>query len=233
MTTPGDGGAPDSSTASNISNSSNTSNSSKTPSAQPTETLVLASRSSTRIAMLQAAGIGVEIDPADVDEARLGAAYIDPGDRAVALARAKALKVSERHPGRLVLGGDQVCILEDGPNEGSYVEKPRDPEDHVQMLLRLAARTHAFFPAAVLVKDGNVLGRATEIVRVTFRPFLEPTARAYVATGEGAGSCGGYESERKGGQLIASIDGTQFALMGLPLLGVLGLLRENGLAGLL
>jgi septum formation protein len=192
--------------------------------------LVLASRSASRIAMLKAAGIDVDIDPADVDEDAIGKRHEDPEDRATALAREKALRVSARQPGRLVLGGDQVGVIEES---GVFLEKPVDADDQVRMLLAMSGRTHAFFPAAVLVKDGAIIAKVHEIVRVTFRAFTEPTARAYVATGEGKGSCGGYESENRGAQLIASIDGTQHAVMGLPLLGVLDALRRVGVDGTL
>ena len=198
-----------------------------------TSRLVLASRSKTRIAMLQAAGVAVDIDPADVDEDKIGASFADPCLRAMSLARSKALVVSERHAGRFVLGGDQVCVLEDGENVGTFIEKPVDEADHVAMLLRLAGKTHAFFPAAVLVKDGVLIATVAEVVRVTFHSFDDGTARAYVATGEGKGSCGGYESEGRGGQLIARIEGTQFGLMGLPLLGVLDALRAAKFPGML
>ena len=195
-----------------------------------TTTLVLASRSATRIALLRSAGLTLTIDPADVDEDSIGAAVADPAGRAMALAHKKAQVVSARHPGALVIGGDQVCTLAgaDGPR---FLEKPTDPEDHVLMLLAMAGRTHTFFPAAVLVKDGVVHAEIHESVRVVFRDFDERTARAYVASGEGKGSCGGYESEHRGAQLIAHIDGTQHAVLGLPLLGILAALRTLAASG--
>ena len=186
--------------------------------------LVLASRSASRVALLKGAGVAFDMDPADVDEDAIGNAVAEPAARALALAIAKAQRVSARQPGRLVLGGDQVCTL-----EGSgFVEKPRDPEDHVRMLAAMAGKTHTFFPAAALVEDGKVLARIGETVRVTFRAFSVDVARAYVAAGEGKGSCGGYEIEGKGAQLVANIDGTMHAIMGLPLLGILAALRDRG-----
>ena len=70
-----------------------------------------------------------------------------------------------------------------------------------------------------------MLAELADTVAVTFRAFGDATATAYVATGEGARSCGGYESENRGAQLIARIDGSQHAVMGLPLLQILAAIR--------
>lgn len=189
---------------------------------------VLASRSRTRIDLLTAAGLTFDIDAADIDEDAIGARESEPRARAMLLAVEKARAVAARHPGRLVLGGDQVSVLEDGTLAGAYLEKPRDPEDHVALLMRMSGRTHRFFPSAALVRDDAVLARVSDEVAVTFRAFPEETARAYVASGEGKGSCGGYESEHKGAQLMERIDGSMHAVLGLPLLGVLHALRDCG-----
>jgi septum formation protein len=185
---------------------------------------VLASRSRTRIELLTAAGLTFDIDAADIDEDAIGARESEPRARAMLLAVEKARAVSARHSGCFVVGGDQVSVLEDG----AYLEKPRDPDDHVRLLMQMSGRTHRFYPSAALVKDDVVIARVSDEVAVTFRKFPEETARAYVASGEGKGSCGGYESEHRGAQLMARIDGSMHAVLGLPLLGVLQMLRDAG-----
>ena len=127
----------------------------------------------------------------------------------------------------MVLGADQVGRIQGG----AYLEKPTDAADHVRMLLSMQGRPHRFFPAAVLVKAGTRIDVAQEEVDVHFRAFDDAVARAYVATGEGGGSCGGYESENRGAQLIARIDGSTHAGLGLPLLGVLAMLRRADVGG--
>lgn len=191
---------------------------------------VLASRSRTRIELLTAAGLTFDIDAADIDEDAIGAREPQPRERAMLLAIEKARAVSARHPGRLIVGGDQVSVLDDGAPGSSptYLEKPRDSDDHVRLLMQMSGKTHRFYPSAALVKDNAVLARVSDEVAVTFRAFPEETARAYVASGEGKGSCGGYESEHKGAQLMARIDGSMHAVLGLPLLGVLDALRSAG-----
>jgi septum formation protein len=193
---------------------------------------VLASRSSIRVKLLTDAGLSFETDAADVDEEALGGAHADPRDRAMALAVAKATAVSARHAGQVVVGADQVGVLET-PSGEVFLDKPRDPEDHVRLLLAMAGRTHRFFPAAALVRDGAVLARVSDEVAVTFRPFGAETARRYAASGEGRSSCGGYESEHRGAQLIEKVDGSLHAVLGLPLLGVLDALRREAPASML
>ena len=185
--------------------------------------LVLASRSSIRQQLLRDAGIAFTVDAADVDEDALGRAVVAPPARALSLATAKACAVSERQPGALVLGVDQVGVLADG----AFLEKPRDADDHVRLLLSLAGRSHTFFVGAALVVDLVVRATVQEQATVTFRAFDERVARAYVATGEGASSCGGYQCEHRGAQLLARIDGDPHVVLGLPLYGVLEVLRQN------
>lgn len=189
---------------------------------------VLASRSSIRIHLLREVGLTFDVDAADVDETAIGAAWAEPRARSFHLALAKARAVSARHPGRVVLGADQVGMV-----EGEFLEKPLDEDDHVRMLLRMAGRTHRFFPSAALVQDDRLLHEVRDEVAVTFLPFDEAVARAYVATGEGRGSCGGYESEHRGAQLIERVEGSLHAVLGLPLFGVLAALRQTLPAALL
>ena len=193
--------------------------------------LVLASRSAVRLKLMTDAGLRFEADAADLDEEALVAGIADPAQQAALLAEHKARHVAARHPGDFVLGGDQVGALDDGvgPSAGpsAFLEKPRDPEHHVAMLLSMAGRAHTFHPAVCLVRDDVVLGWAADRVRVHFRAFDEAEARRYVASGEGVGCCGGYESEHRGAQLIAGVEGSLQAILGFPLLLVLPLLRAH------
>ena len=185
--------------------------------------LVLASRSAVRVRLLRDAGLVFEADAADLDEDALVSEVADPKARALLLARQKAMWVSGRHPGAFVLGGDQVGVLDDG----TFLEKPQDPEHHARMLLSMAGRTHRFVPAVALVKDGVLLGEASDEVSVKFRAFGPMVAHAYASSGEGQGSCGGYESEHRGAQLMAAVEGDLHAVVGFPLLLALELLRKH------
>jgi septum formation protein len=185
--------------------------------------LVLASGSAIRRKLLADAGVRFTVDPADLDEDGLVRGIDDPAEQARQLAIAKARHVSRRHPGAFVLGGDQVGVLDDG----TPLQKPRDPEHHVSLLRSLSGRRHTFHPAVALVRDGVVLAEDRAVVVVRMRSFSDGCARAYVATGEGRGSCGGYESEHRAAQLIDAVDGDLQAVLGFPLRIVLPLLRTH------
>lgn len=189
----------------------------------PSPVLVLASGSAVRCKLLGDVGVTFVSDPADLAEEELVAHVGEPGRRARMLAVAKALHVARRHPGSFVLGGDQVGAIDDG----TFLEKPRDGEHHVHMLMSMAGRRHTFHPAVALVRDADLLAEAVCAVTVTFRAFDEATARAYVATGEGRGSCGGYEFEHRGGQLVDDVAGDTQAVLGFPLRLVLPMLRTH------
>ena len=191
--------------------------------------IVLASRSAVRVKLLRDAGVDFDTDAADLDEDALVLGIVDPARQAALLAEAKALHVAKRWPGRFVLGGDQVGIaLPDARDVvGATLQKPRDPAHHVALLMSMSGKTHRFHPAAALVKDDVVIAAVADVVDVTFWGFSEEVARRYVATGEGVGSCGGYESEHRGAQLIERVEGSLQAVLGFPLLLVLPMLRAH------
>jgi septum formation protein len=185
--------------------------------------LVLASGSWIRKKLLTDLGVTFDVDPADIDEDGLVTHVLDPEQRARTLAIAKARHVSLRHPGSFVLGGDQVGVLDNG----TFLTKPTDAAHHCRLLNAMSGRRHTFFPAVALVRDGAVLGSTCDRVVVTMRRFSPAAAEAYVATGEGRGSCGGYESEHRGAQLLEHVEGDLQAVLGFPLRYVLALLREH------
>src|SRR5688500_13369435 len=116
-------------------------------------TLVLASTSAARRAMLGAAGVPHEAIASQVDEDGLKGALRPEGaaPRAVAdaLAEAKAVKISRRAPGALVLGADQVLALADG----TMLDKPGDRAAAAAQLRRLRGREHRLISAAVIAEN--------------------------------------------------------------------------------
>lgn len=194
-----------------------------------TEKLILASGSPFRKAMLVNAGLDIEAVPADVDERALEAPLQDSGvspeDVALVLAEAKAVEVSERYPGVLVLGCDQTLSLGD-----EVFHKPADMEGARRHLLALSGKTHQLNSAAVLVRDGNVLWRHVGIANLTMR-HLDPAfiGRHLAHVGKKAlASVGAYQIEGEGIQLFENIEGDYFTIVGLPLLAVLAELRSLG-----
>ncbi len=194
-----------------------------------TEKLVLASGSPFRKAMLVGAGVDVEAVPAEIDEraveAPLQDSGVSPEDVAVILAEAKALEVSERRPGALVLGCDQTLSLGD-----EVFHKPADMEGARRHLLALSGKTHQLNSAAVLVRNGEVLWRHVGIANLTMRK-LEPAfiGRHLARVGDKAlSSVGAYQIEGEGIQLFEKVEGDHFTIVGLPLLPLLSELRRLG-----
>lgn len=194
-----------------------------------TERLMLASGSRFRRAMLEAAGVDIDVSPAEIDEraveGTLEGTGASPEDVAEVLAEAKALDVSERHPGRLVLGCDQTLSLGE-----ELFHKPKDMEDARRHLLRLSGRTHRLNSAAVLARNGVAIWRHVGVASLTMRK-LEPAfvGRHLARVGPMAlNSVGAYQIEGEGIQLFEKIEGDHFTIVGLPLLPLLEELRELG-----
>jgi len=194
-----------------------------------TEKIILASSSPFRKALLVNAGVAVDAVPASVDERALEAPLqgsgVSPEDVALVLAEAKAVDVSEKKPGALVLGCDQTLSLGD-----EVFHKPADMEGARRHLLALSGKTHQLNSAAVLVRDGAVLWRHVGIANLTMRR-LDPAfiGRHLARVGDKAlASVGAYQIEGEGIQLFEKIDGDYFTIVGLPLLAVLAELRKLG-----
>jgi len=197
------------------------------------ERLILASASSARAALLGAAGIAFAIEPAAIDEHRVKREARRAGDAATrcatTLAIAKACVVSRRHPEALVIGADQLLVA-----GTEWFDKPNDLVEARAQLQALRGRTHALATAACVAVGGVPLWRATSTPELTMRPFSDAFLDSYIAAeGEALlGSVGAYRLEGKGVQLFSRISGDHFAVLGLPLLEVLGYLRERGVLGL-
>jgi septum formation protein len=192
--------------------------------------LLLASKSDARRHMLEAAGVTFEAIEADLDEAAakagLEAAGFDARGVAEELAQLKALSV-EAPPGALVLGADQTLELDDG----TMLSKPESRADAHAQLRAMSGRTHALHSAAVVVADGETIFWQSETVELTMRPLTEAFIHAYLDREYETirWSVGGYRIEGAGVQLFERIEGSHFAVLGLPLLPLLGFLRERGL----
>jgi len=191
--------------------------------AQP---LVLASKSTARLALLAGAGIVVEVLPADIDargvEARSPAQ--DAGAVAAWLAREKARAVAAQRPGRLVLGADQTLVL--GTRRFS---KPADRAAAAEQLRALRGKTHALHSALALMRDGKLLFEYADAARLTMRMFSDNFLEQYLGTaGEiVTASVGAYQLEKPGIQLFERIEGDYFTILGLPLLPLLSFLRRE------
>ena len=144
------------------------------------------------------------------------------------LAELKALKVSGRHAGALVIGADQVLTC-----EGRFFSKPETVAAAREQLLQLAGRAHVLSSAVCVARDGAIVWRDVQEARLTMRAFSDTFLDAYLAQA-GAdilGGVGAYHVEGLGIQLFSRIDGDTFTILGLPLLPLLDFLRTHGMVG--
>lgn len=192
--------------------------------------LILASQSAARRRMLEAAGVPFESVSAPLDEeqakAGLAAAGFEPRDTAEMLAEMKAKSVAEAGDA-LVIGADQVLELDDGTMLG----KPASRDEALAQLRALSGQTHYLHSAAVVVEKGERVWGETETVAMDVRPLGDEFLQAYLDAEYEAirASVGGYRIEGQGAQLFEEVEGSHFAILGLPLLPLLAYLRERGL----
>ena len=196
--------------------------------------IVLASQSASRRALLTAAHVPFEALSPGVDEDAakdaLRADGLDARALADALAELKALKVSRRVPGALGLGCDQTLSVGDGADRGDMIDKAVDRADAERILRLLSGRVHHLHSAAVIVLNGEPIWRHVERVRMTMRPLSDDFIRAYLDDDWDAcrWCVGCYRIEGPGAQLFSRVEGSQFAIQGLPLLPLLDFLRTRG-----
>ncbi|HYA04544.1 MAG TPA: Maf family protein [Xanthobacteraceae bacterium] len=191
------------------------------------EPLVLASRSKARRVLLTAAGIPVDVRPAELDERSVEAAApaAAAGATAALLAREKAAAVARLNPGRLTLGADQTLAL-----GAERFVKPADRAAARAQLCALRGRTHELHSAIAFVKDANVLFEHVGVARLTMRAFSDRFLDLYLDAIGGAAteSVGVYQIEGLGMQLFQRVDGDHFTVLGLPLMETLDFLRSYG-----
>lgn len=196
--------------------------------------LVLASSSATRRALLTRAGLAFEALPAAVDEAALKqgcqAEGIPPEDAAIVLAEAKAERIARRRPEALVIGGDQllVCRMEDGKDR--WFDKPADMDAAHAQLRALRGRPHRLVTATVAWRGGERVWQDVTTPRLTMRAFSDAFLDTYLAAeGEALlASVGAYRLEGLGVHLFSRVEGEHSAILGLPLVPLLGFLRQHG-----
>jgi septum formation protein len=189
---------------------------------------LLASKSEARRRMLTDAGVPFELADAPLDEeaAKAGLTGLNGRELAERLAELKALSVSAEADD-LVLGADQTLELDDG----TLLRKAASRAEMRDQLRAMSGRMHHLHSAAVVIAGGERVWSATESVAMTMRPLGAGFIEAYL-DGEYEAvrwNVGGYRIEGMGAQLFERIEGSYFAILGLPLLPLLDFLRERGL----
>lgn len=192
--------------------------------------LVLASGSATRAAQLEAAGLVFQVDPAAIDEAGIRdvcrADGVTVEEAASMLAEVKTCQVSPRHPDALVIGADQMLDL-----EGDWLEKPTDRAGARRQLERLSGRRHRLVSSVCVAESGARVWSHTDTAWLTVRPLTADFIDHYLdAAGDAVlGSVGAYQLEGLGIHLFSAVSGDHAVILGLPVLPLLGFLRDRGI----
>ena len=192
-----------------------------------TKPLILASKSASRRAMLDAAGVAYDSIPADIDERAVeaGLAGAAPADVAEALSVAKAAAVAALHPQALVLGSDSLVVA-----AGRRFDKPRSAEEAAEHLRFFSGKVMELHSAAALIRDGGCVWGHASIARLHVRALSDEFIAHYLALEWPAIShtVGAFRIEGPGVQLFSAMEGDQFTVLGMPLLPLLEALREEG-----
>ena len=189
--------------------------------------IILASKSAARRAVLTGAGVPFEVVVAGVDEDAVKAGMLAEGagarDIADALAELKAIRVS-RSRSEFVIGADQTLEF-----EGKLYDKAESVDEARERLTAMRGKPHKLHSAVVVAKEGAAIWRELSTATLTMRDFSDDFLEAYLAEeGPAAlGSVGCYRLEGPGAQLFSKIEGDYFGILGLPLLGLLDLLRRH------
>jgi len=189
--------------------------------------LILASKSASRRAMLDAAGVAYEAVPAKVNERAIEMSLegCAPAEIAEALSVAKAAEVAKARAGKLVLGSDSLVVV-----DGVRFDKPTSRENAHEHLTFFAGKTIKLYSAAALVRDEGCEWSHTDCARLKVRELSAEFIEHYLKTEwpEIGYTVGCFRIEAMGVQLFESIEGDQFTVLGMPLLAVLDALREQG-----
>ena len=189
--------------------------------------IILASQSASRRAMLEQAGVAFEAIPARIDERALEAQLTgaDPGQVARSLAAEKARAVSEKHEGRLVVGSDSLVVV-----DGRRFDKPASREEAADHLQFFSGKVMQLHSAAALARNGSVEWESGDVASLHVIEMSDEFIDDYLCTEWPAvsGCVGVFRIESRGVQLFERIEGDYFTVLGMPLLPVLNALRQFG-----
>ena len=190
---------------------------------KPKVPLILASGSESRKQMLEEAGIAfdVKVSPTDEDLIKSEISSLPHSDQVVHLAKAKAEPVSLQNPEFAVIGGDQMCVLND-----MLLHKPGTKEKAVKSLKLLSDQKHFQHSGVCIFKNNECLWEYSETVELKMHNLTEKEIINYVDIENPINAAGAYKFESLGCNLFSYVNGSSHTVRGMPLLPLLNALRE-------
>jgi len=188
--------------------------------------VILASGSAIRAKLLEGVGLDFAVERPAVDEDELKAAFAGTTEAmATMLAEAKAVEVSRRASGALVIGSDSIAEC-----RGKRFDKPRDREEAAAHLRFFSGKALSLVSAVAVARDGATEWHHVERARLWVRRLSDEFIEEYLAAEwPGVGQCVGvFRMEGRGATLFERVEGSHFTVLGLPLLPLLEALRERG-----
>jgi septum formation protein len=190
--------------------------------------LILASTSKIRGKILSAAGIKFSVLNSELDEEQVKNSLTEFSPRKISLelARLKSEKISRLHPRAMIIGADQVLGFKD-----QIYNKPASRADAEKQLSTLRNATHILYSAVSCAVTGAEVWSHCSEARLTMRDFTPEFLSSYLdgSPADYLSSVGAYKLEETGIQLFEKIEGDYFAILGLPILPLLGFLRQRGI----
>lgn len=190
--------------------------------------IILASTSKIRGKILSTAGIEFSVINSDIDEERVKSSLteLSPRNISLELARLKSEKISKQHPNAMTIGADQVLGF-----ENQIFNKPVSRADAEKQLSMLRNATHTLYSAISCSVAGAEVWNHCSEARLTMRDFTPDFLSSYLdgSPADYLSSVGAYKLEETGIQLFEKIEGDYFTILGLPMLPLLGFLRQRGI----
>ena len=196
---------------------------------KPKISIILASGSASRKMMLEEAGIEFDIHVSNTDEDKIKKVIASKpfSEQVISLAKAKAKSVSNIYPESIVIGGDQICEL----NETIF-NKPGSKEQAVKNLQLLSGQSHYQNSGVCIYKNSECLWEYSETVELKMHDLTEEEIINYVEIENPINAAGAYKFESLGCNLFSYVKGSSFSVRGMPLIPLLNALRELGIISL-
>ena len=190
---------------------------------KPKVSIILASGSESRKMMLEEAGIifDVIVSPTDEESIKDKISNLPFSEQVVHLAKAKAVTVSNQNPEYVVIGGDQMCALND-----TLLHKPGSKDKAIESLKFLANRKHFQHSGVCIYKNNECLWEYSETVELKMHDLTEKEIINYVDIENPINAAGAYKFESLGCNLFSYVNGSSHTVRGMPLLPLLNALRD-------